>query len=88
MKTTFLSRFSKDIDKIKDKNVRNKIADVIELVEQAQTIAELPNLKKIRGNTIAYRIRIGDYRIGLFIENSIVEVVRVFHRKDIYRVFP
>ncbi|MGH2412635.1 MAG: type II toxin-antitoxin system RelE family toxin, partial [Microcystaceae cyanobacterium] len=36
----------------------------------------------------AYRIRLGDYRIGLFIEGKTVTFARVLHRKEIYRYFP
>lgn len=35
-----------------------------------------------------YRIRIGDYRIGIFVEGKTVEFARVVHRKDIYQQFP
>ncbi len=36
----------------------------------------------------AYRIKIGDYRIGIFVESKVVEMARFVHRKDIYKVFP
>ncbi|WP_374754821.1 type II toxin-antitoxin system RelE family toxin [Dyadobacter psychrophilus] len=44
--------------------------------------------KKLKGFSNAYRIRIGDYRVGIFVENNIVELARIAHRKDIYKVFP
>jgi mRNA-degrading endonuclease RelE of RelBE toxin-antitoxin system len=31
---------------------------------------------------------LGDYRLGLVIEDDIVTLVRILHRKDIYRYFP
>jgi mRNA interferase RelE/StbE len=37
---------------------------------------------------VYYRIRLGDYRVGLKIENNTVCFVRFLHRKDIYRYFP
>lgn len=37
----------------------------------------------------AYRIRVGDYRIGLYIfEDGTAELAYVRHRRDIYKVFP
>ncbi|MDP3913923.1 MAG: hypothetical protein Q8R96_09315 [Bacteroidota bacterium] len=57
-------------------------------VEDAVLVREITNLKKLTGYKNAYRIKIGNYRIGVFIENNIVEFARVIHRKDIYRVFP
>jgi mRNA interferase RelE/StbE len=34
------------------------------------------------------RIKIGDYRIGLFIDDKTIFFVRFLHRKEIYRYFP
>ncbi len=46
-----------------------------------------PGCQKIVGGENRYRVRQGRYRIVYSIEDSklIVEVVRVGHRKDIYR---
>lgn len=43
--------------------------------------------KKIIGTEHTYRQRIGDYRIVYSIESNrlVIEVVRVGHRKDVYR---
>lgn len=43
--------------------------------------------KKIKGEKDLYRIRAGDYRILYFFQNSnlTVLVIRVGHRKDIYK---
>ncbi len=35
-----------------------------------------------------YRIRIGDYRIGIALANAAVEFIRCLPRKDLYRFFP
>lgn len=43
--------------------------------------------KKIAGSISTYRIRIGDYRVVYSSNNKylVIEVVRVGHRKDIYK---
>lgn len=88
MKTEFLRKFSKDLDKINDKSLLELIAGAIEWVEGNEASVVIPNLKKLVGHKNAYRIRIGDYRIGVFVEGNTVEFARILHRKDIYRVFP
>ena len=88
MKVEFLSRFGRDIDKIQDASIKNKLASIIEQIEQAKSLADVNNLKKIVGYKNTYRIRIGDYRIGIFFEKDTVEFARVVHRKDIYKFFP
>jgi mRNA interferase RelE/StbE len=35
-----------------------------------------------------FRVRIGDYRLGLREQDSKVYLVRFLHRKEIYRYFP
>ncbi|MBO0936790.1 type II toxin-antitoxin system RelE/ParE family toxin [Fibrella sp. HMF5335] len=88
MKATFLSQFEKDIEKIRMQLVKDSIAEAIEQVEQADKLTDIPNLKKLKGFKTAYRIRIGDYRIGVFIVGNAVEFVRVVHRREVYKFFP
>jgi len=80
--------FEKDTDKIKDKKILFKIVDVIEKVREADDIMSIKNIKKLKGSNKFYRIRIGDFRIGIIIDNNIVEFIRCLHRKDIYKYFP
>ncbi len=80
--------FEKDTDKIKDKRLRKLIADCIDEVQLAKNINDITQLKKLHGYNSHYRIRIKDYRIGLVIDNNVVEFVRFLHRKEIYRYFP
>ena len=46
--------------------------------------------QKLTGYNAYYKIRIGDYRLGLYINvvEQIVEFQRVLHRREIYRKFP
>ena len=49
---------------------------------------DISNVKKIKGDGDYYRIRVGEYRIGLAEENNAIAFIRVLHRKEIYRYFP
>ena len=88
MKVEFLAKFNKDLDKIDDKIIRQKILEIIEEIESVEKISGLSKLKKLSGFKSAYRIRIDDYRLGFFFENDVCELARIVHRKDIYKVFP
>lgn len=88
MKVEFKASFAKDLRKIKDAHLKKPIIQVIELVEKSHSLHEVEHIKKIIGTDHYYRIRIGDYRVGLVFENNAVIFVRVLHRKDIYRYFP
>jgi len=80
--------FEKDTDKLQDKSLLVKIADSIENVQSAKKLSDIKGIRKLRGFEKEYRIRIGDYRLGLIIDNQIVEFIRCIHRKDIYKYFP
>ncbi len=88
MRTAFRKSFVRDVKKLKERRLGEQVRSVIEAVESAATLSDVPNLKKMSGAGGHYRVRIGDYRIGIFVEGEEVEFVRVLHRKDVYRHFP
>jgi len=88
MKVEFLKKFSKDLDNIKAKSVKQSVIRLIELMEAVDTVDKIPNTKKLKGHRNAYRTRVGDYRVGFFFENSTILLARFLHRKDIYKLFP
>jgi mRNA interferase RelE/StbE len=53
-----------------------------------ENLNNIPNLKKPIGHKSAYRVRLGDYRVGFFYENHKIIFARIIHRKDIYKSFP
>jgi len=87
VKLEFKNSFAKDLKGI-DKALANRLRKVIEEIERAESPAEITNLKKIRGSGNYYRVRIGDYRVGIIIEGETAGFVRLLHRKEIYRYFP
>ena len=88
MKVVFTRDFDKAAGKIKDKKLASDLLNTINNVKLATNIFQITNLKKLKGHPCAYRIRIGNYRIGVFIENNEVEFAAFAHRKDIYFLFP
>lgn len=78
----------RDLKKIRDESLRRRIREAIQQVESANTLGELPNLVRLSGASGFYRIRVGDYRIGVAVEGDEVEIIRCLHRRDIYRYFP
>lgn len=88
MKVEFLKSFSKDLDSINSKSVKQSLIRVIAILEKADNLTDIPNLKRLKGHRNAYRIRIGDYRLGFFLENAAIQLARFLHRKEIYKLFP
>jgi len=88
MKVEFLKKFLRDIDKITNSKDKKNLFGIIEAVKSTDSLSEISGIKKLKGFDDAYRIRCGDYRIGVFIESETVLFARVAHRKEIYRIFP
>ncbi len=88
MKTLFRGSFAKDLRAIRNKELLNRIKETISQAEKAQTSQDITNLKRLRGGSNYYRVRIGEYRIGLIIESDTATFVRCLNRKEIYRYFP
>lgn len=85
----FDKSFIKDITKLKNKNVADDVKKLIANLETLNNISEVKNVKKMEGFTDFYRIRIGDYRIGIELENNnSITFLKLKHRKDIYKYFP
>lgn len=89
MKFRVEKSFDKDVDKIKDRKLLQKLRACISRIESADNINEMPNLKKIEGYGLFYRIKIGDYRLGMELTpDNEISLIRFLHRKEIYRHFP
>jgi mRNA interferase RelE/StbE len=61
---------------------------VFEELEEINDIRELSGLEKLVGQKGFYKIRFGDYRVGIEITKDQFIVHRVMNRKEIYRFFP
>ncbi|MCH7826536.1 MAG: type II toxin-antitoxin system RelE/ParE family toxin [Bacteroidetes bacterium] len=78
----------KDISKITDQIILKKLHPIIIAIQKSSKLSEIKNLKKLRGSKNIYRIRIGNFRLGIVYQNKTIEIIRLLHRKDIYRYFP
>ena len=69
---------------------RTEISKILSEIEKLSQEPYPLNHKKILGTEHIYRIRVGNYRVIYSIVNDelIIEVVRVRHRKEVYKNFP
>jgi mRNA interferase RelE/StbE len=88
VKVAFRQSFARDLKKIKDKRIVEQVKQAIAQVEAANNLHEVGGFTKLGGSGGYYRIRVGDYRIGIVLEADEVEFVRCLHRREIYRYFP
>ena len=81
-KLVYTRRASKDIQKL-EKNVKKRIGKALERYSEKP----LKYASALSNSELGmYRFRIGDYRVIFDIDKENIVVLRVGHRKDIYRV--
>lgn len=88
MKVEYSRMFLKDIQKIKDKKLKQELLEAISIFQQTENLLDISNVKKLKGHPEAYRLRIGKYRLGFYFINETIEIMRFVKREDIYKLFP
>jgi mRNA interferase RelE/StbE len=88
MNTVFRKNSARDLKKFKDQDLPARVRQAIEEIEAADDLQGVSNLRKMSGTVNFYRIRVGEYRIGVVVEGDAVEFVRCLPRRDLCRFFP
>lgn len=88
MQLVVTRQFAKDVQKHLNKPQQIQLANIIDQLRNAQSLQEIPNLKKLKGYKTAFRIKMDDFRIGFLWEENQILLSRVMNRKEIYRYFP
>lgn len=88
MKTFYQKKFLKDLLELP--LATREIVEVFafDQLPLINSIEEIKNLKKLKGHQSAYRVRLGDYRLGIIFENNTISLERIRHRSHFYRKFP
>lgn len=80
--------FLKELSRVPIKERTRVERLLFEEVECYSELYQIPNLDKLKGYSKYFKIRVGNYRIGLKYESNTLTFERILHRKDIYRFFP
>jgi mRNA interferase RelE/StbE len=88
MDISYGKRFSKDLDALHNKSLKEKLLKLINTIKEIDSLKQLAGVKKMEGYSDYFRIKLGDYRLGLKAHKNKVALIRFLHRKEIYRRFP
>ncbi len=89
MNVEYRKLFLKDLRKLKNQAIYQQIYELVFItLPEAKTLQDIPNVKALSGTINRYRIRVGDYRIGIELGDNTLEVMRLLHRREFYRYFP
>jgi mRNA interferase RelE/StbE len=88
MNTLLTRNFQKAFRKL-DATTKRRILIVINEVKAAQTLQHVSSVKPMTNSTNYYRIREGNYRVGIYLTvDGVVEFLDVGSRGDFYNRFP
>ena len=89
MEVEYRQLFLKDLKKLKKQAIYERLVELaFDTLPLAVNLEVLSNVKAMKGYPNRYRIRVGDYRIGIEMQGDKVEMMRVLHRREFYRYFP
>lgn len=88
MKVDFTKRFEKQLDKINDVDLLNEISKVVKECIDKQTLHSIHSVKKLKGYKNYYRIRTGNFRIGITYKDKTIIFCAIYDRKEFYKFFP
>jgi mRNA interferase RelE/StbE len=88
-KVEYTKKFLKELADL-PQDVQARIEPIVFQELESENPFELGYLQKMKGYDDKYKIRVGDYRIGISLDKETQTLIcqRVAHRKDIYRTFP
>ena len=88
MKVEYHKSFERDLWRVRDRNLLNRVKAALNELEDSESLEALSNIKAMKGHPEYFRVRIGDYRLGLKRIDDGVRIIRFLSRGDIYRKFP
>lgn len=88
-KVEYTNRFLKELAEL-PKEIQSQAEGIVFHELLTANPFSLGYLERMKGYSDKYKIRVGDYRIGITIDkkNNLIICQRIANRKDIYRTFP
>ncbi len=89
MDIRYRKTFLKDLEKLKGLPVYEQVYELVFITLPAiNYLKDVSSVKSMKGYPSRYRIRIGNYRIGIEYDGHCIELMRILHRREFYRFFP
>ena len=88
MEIEYAPSFERDLRRARNSELRARTERLIESIRAAPSLTTVPGLARVTGPGRHYRFRLGDYRLGVALDGDTVVLIRLLHRREIYRYFP
>ena len=88
MEIRYHNQFHRDLRRIGNPSLAAQLEQVIEELKAASTIRDVRGVSRMTTRGEHYRIRIGEYRLGITMDGQTAILRRFLPRGEIYRRFP
>jgi mRNA interferase RelE/StbE len=85
----YTKRFLKELSELPE-NIQGRVEAIVFEALKSENPFNLGYIEKLKGYADKYKIRVGDYRVGIAIDTVGKRIIcqRLAHRREIYRIFP
>lgn len=88
MKIEYKKKFLKELSKLPTEYADTIEQFVFDIFPTYDNLSEIGKVEKMTGYKDYFKIRFGDYRVGIKKENDTIIIETVKHRREIYKYFP
>lgn len=88
MEIEYTPSFERDLRRARSAELRARVEQLIESIKAAPSLLDVSGVVRLAGPGTFYRVRTGDYRLGIAVDGDTVILIRLRHRRDAYRRFP
>jgi len=88
MEVEYKKKFLKELSKLPAEYARTIEEFIFDDLPNYSSLNDIGKVEKMTGYKNYFKIRFGNYRVGIKKENDCIIIETVKHRKEIYKYFP
>ncbi len=88
MEIRYAKRFLKDLADVPENYRRTVEEFVFKILPHSNGLRSIGSVEQMQGYGGYFKVRFGQYRVGLQEKDGVIVCERILHRKEIYRFFP
>jgi mRNA-degrading endonuclease RelE of RelBE toxin-antitoxin system len=88
MKVIVRKRFISDVAVIRSPEITEEVKFTLQYIGKCKGVEEIHEFKILRGHKNFARIKLGDYRMGVWFSHQTIIFICFKHRSNVYSFFP
>ena len=81
-------QFSRDVRRLDSSQIRHRLNRAIQELIEAADVTEVSGIRRLQSEGRHYLVQIGDYQLGITMNDKTAILRRFLPRREIYHYFP